>query len=330
MHTSRLRTHSLCKIIQCFCLLLFVLSSNHVHAETKKYNLKQFQEHFKDILLVIYYANPHYQTIPFENELYSRVFRNIVFYGDRTQYVDIGEFEHEYEDGNHGDVRIVYTRNGHYLSKWIKDVLVNHPGYKGYIFMQNDVIFQFWNFLNLDRDKIWFGAKDIWHPTSEGVPEQQKCMTINKPTDPQYSGWFNTGAGMPRVEEMFDHLSTLGLDEEKKMLTANFKENAAAWYMVDFFYIPGRFSGTALRLCDLFDKVFCEISIPTMLGAMDYRQNWEETPFWWSCFNSGDSLREAYDPNYFWMHPLKFSYEVNRNFARKVFHEQFYGNLEDE
>jgi hypothetical protein len=114
------------------------------------------------------------------------------------------------------------------------------------------------------------------------------------------------------------------------MLTANFKENGAAWYMVDFFYLPGRFARKALRLCDLFDRVFAEICIPTMLGAMDYLQNWEEIPFWWSCFNSGDRLRQEHDPNYYWMHPLKFSYEINRNFALKVFNEQFYDILEDE
>ena len=114
------------------------------------------------------------------------------------------------------------------------------------------------------------------------------------------------------------------------MLSANFKENGAVSYMVDLFYFPGRFAGKILRLCDLFDRVFCEISIPTMLGSMDYLQNWEQLPQWWSCFNSGDLLRQAHDPHYYWMHPLKFSYEINRNFALKVFHEQFYDILEDE
>lgn len=329
MHEKNRAVNSLCMTIQfylkCFCLFLFVFSVKDAHAEQEKRNLKQFQEYFKDILLVIYYANPHFETIDFLKQLYSPVFKNIVFYGDRTQHVDIGEFDHEYEDGDHGRYHIVYTRNGYYLSRWIKDVLISYPGYAGYIFMQDDCIMQFWNFLNLDKNKIWFNATAAWHPGYEEQP-QQKCMTINQTTDPQYTGWFNTAAGMPQLENMFGRL----FDEERAMLTANFRENGAAWYMVDFFYFPGRFAGKVLRLCNLFDRVFCEISIPTMLGSMDYLQNWEELPHWWSCFNSGDTLKQEHNPNYYWMHPLKFSYEQNRSFASKLFHEQFYDILEDE
>ncbi len=318
----------LVRIKMTFVCLAFFLLMNVGHTENQKtHNLKQYQEHFKDVLLVIYYANPHFGTIDFLKQLYSPVFKNIVFYGDRTQHVDIGEFDHENEDGHHGKYRIVYTRNGYYLSRWIKDALIHYPGYAGYIFMQDDCIMQFWNFLNLDKNKIWFGATAAWHPGHEAQP-QQKCMTINRTTDSEYTGWFNTGCGMPQLKNMFANLFKLGLDEERAMLAANFKENGAAWFMVDFFYFPDRFSRKILRLCDLFDGVFCEMSIPTMLGAMDYVQNWEELPHWWTCFNSGDRVREAYDPQYYWMHPLKFSYQENRDFATRVFNEQFYDTLE--
>jgi hypothetical protein len=299
----------------------------HAHAQQEKRDLKQFQDYFSDILLVIYYANPHFQTIDFLKRLYSPVFKNIVFYGDRTEHIDIGEFDHENEDGFYGKYHIVYTRNGYYLSRWIKDALINYPGYKGYLFLQDDCLLQFWNFLNLDKNKIWFGATIPWHQGYEEKP-QSKCISFNQTTDSKYTGWFNTECGVPELKRMFNGLNALGLEEEKALLTANFKENGAAWYMVDLFYVPGRFSGKMQRLCDLFDRVFCEISIPTMLGAMDYLRNWEELPQWWSCFNSGDKLREAYDPHYYWMHPLKLSYEINKNFALGVFREQFCDVLE--
>ena len=327
MHNKILSTNSLRMTVQfylkCSCLFLSVFSVKTAHAEHEKRNLKQFQEYFQDILLVIYYANPHFGSIDFEKQLYSPVFKNVVFYGDRTQYVDIGEFQHEDENGDYGKYHIVYTRNGYYLSRWIKDVLIEYPGYAGYIFMQDDCIMQFWNFLNLDKNKIWFNAIATWHAGYEDQP-RHKAITINQTTDPEYVGWFNTAAGMPQLKKVFRYLSDFGLDKEIAMLSANFKENGAAHYMVDFFYLPGRFAEKTLRLCDLFDRVFCEISIPTMLGAMDYLQNWEELSYWWSCFNSGDSLKQYHDPKYYWMHPLKFSYEINRNFALKVFNEQFY------
>lgn len=308
--------------------LAFFLWASLGHTGNPRTNTLEFyQDYFKDVLLVVYYANPHFETIDFEKELYSSVFKNIVFYGDRTQHVDIGEFDHEYEDGFYGKYHIIYTRNGYYLSRWIKDVLINHPGYEGYLFMQDDVMLHFWNFINLDKNKIWFGANTAWHPGYEEQPEQ-KCITINQTRDPQYTGWFNTEAGMTQLKRIFGQLFELGLDEERAMLSANFGENGAAWYMSDLFYIPNRFTGKILRLCDLFDRVFCEISIPTMLGSVDYLENWEELPHWWTCFNSGDLLIEAHNPDYYWMHPLKYSYEKNRNFARRIFKEHFYNTLE--
>ena len=310
-----------------FCLFLFVFSVKNIHAEHEKRNPKQFQEHFQDILLVVYYANPHFETIDFIKQLYSPVFKNIVFYGDRTQHVDIGEFEHKYEDGYYGKYRIVYTRNGYYLSRWIKDVLIHYPGYAGYIFMQDDVLMHPWNFLNLDKNKIWFGSNIAWH-TGHGKRPQQKCLIVNQTTDPQYEGWFHSA--MPHLKNIFSHLSELGLDKEKAMLSANFGENgAAAGYMLDLFYFPGRFAGKILQLCDLFDRVFCEISVPTMLGAMDYLRNWEELPNWWQCFNSGDPLKQAHDPQQFWMHPLKFSYKENRDFASCIFNKYLYDTSEN-
>ncbi|HEX2579777.1 MAG TPA: hypothetical protein VHK67_05190 [Rhabdochlamydiaceae bacterium] len=308
----------------CLCLSFFLLTSVGYTENKKTHNIKEFQDYFKNVLLVVYYANPHFETIDFLKELYSPVFKNIVFYGDRTQHVDSGEADHEYEDGYYGRYRIVYTRNGYYLSRWIKDVMINYPGYAGYLFMQDDVLLQFWNFLNLDKNKIWFGVNGLGRPTIHGYG-----MVINRINDPQYTNWFNTECGMPRMKEVFGHLLELGLDEERAMLSANFQENGAAWYLVDSFYIPGRFAGKVLRLCDLFDKVFCEISIPTMLGAMDYLQNWEELDHWWACFDSGNKLKQAHDPKYYWMHPLKFSYKENREFARRVFNENFYNALEN-
>jgi len=310
-----------------FCLFLFAVKD--VHAEPEKRNLKQFQEYFKDVLLVIYYANPHFQTMDFIKELYSPVFKNIVFYGDRTEHIDIGEADHENEDGDYGKYHIVYTRNGYYLSRWIKDVMINYPGYEGYLFIQNDVLMQFWNFLNLDKNKIWFGTNAAWH-IGEGEQPKPKCIIINRTTDPEYVGWFNTGCGMPQLKNVFSRMSRMGMNEERDMLKANFQENGAGWFVVDLFYIPGRFAKKTLRLCDLYDRVFCEISIPTMLGSLDYLHNWEEMPHWWTCFNAGDALREAHDPNYYWMHTLKFSYENNRNFASKVFYDNFYGVLDEE
>lgn len=308
----------------CVCLSFFLLTNvGHTKNQTTN-NLKLCQEYFKDILLVICYNHPYYETIEFEKSLYSPVFKNIVFYGDRTEHLDADEFNH-HEDGDRGDVRIVYTRNGYYLQKVVADVLRRHPSYAGYIFMQDDVLMQFWRFLSLDKNKIWFGQNSLGKINNDSCFNQ---ILTNRIDALNYDWWFNTTAGIPEIKKLLPQLS----QKEKAMLATNFGENTLPGHPSDFFYIPKRFSEQTIRLCDLFSRVFVEIATPTMLGCMDYMTNWEELlPHYWTFYdNLSDRLFKTYRPDFFWLHSCKFSIKGNRDFARRIFNEQFYDPLEND
>ena len=132
---------------------------------------------------------------------------------------------------------------------------------------------------------------------------------------------------MPEIKKILPQLS----DSERSILAANFGENAAAGYPCDFFYLPARLSVQTMRLCNLFSKVFCEIAIPTILGSMDYLNNWEDLPHYWTFHGNyvGRQFTE-YNTQYYWFHPFKFSIEENRNFILNIFHTDFYDKANNE
>lgn len=198
-----------CKIKQKFTLVVFFIMIVDASVCAEKYNSDNIREYFSDILLIIHHNHPYYKNIPFEKQLYSKFFRNIVFYGDREV---------------HPEVTIVDTRWGYYYTKVVVDVLEKYPEYAGYIFMQDDVLMQFWHYLNLDKNKIWFGYNE---------PSK---FNVNRIADPEYTWWFNTTAGMPVLKKILPELN----DESRSMLASNFGEGAAAGYAADFFYLPGR------------------------------------------------------------------------------------------
>ena len=333
-------------------VFIFSLFSTTIKAygqeeEIHKYNLKTTQDHFSKILLVIYYNHPYFNTIDYLKQLYSPIFKNIVIYGDRTQTVDTGEADHINEDGKHGDIHIVYTRSGYYYTKLMENVLENFPDYEGYIFLQDDCMMQFWKLLQLDKEKIWYGGDGLLDRNSELCIKLEKekksqcgdsLMDENPETynragyryylchkdEPHPQNWFNTTAGLPEVIKILPYLTV----SEKENLDNSFGKDRFAWYPCDFFYLPGHFSKQASKLCKMFPKVFCEISIPTLLGCLDPMQNWEQLFHFWRGHDN-NQISSNYHPEMFFIHPLKYSMQFNRDFTLSVFQKYFYNNLEN-
>ena len=80
--------------------------------------------HFHDVLLVINYNWPHYQTIDFIKSLYGDYFPNMVFYGP------IGSNEVIQCSHNHG----AYS----YLA--IVDAMERYPHFSGYLYVHDDCL----------------------------------------------------------------------------------------------------------------------------------------------------------------------------------------------
>lgn len=294
-----------------FSLLLTFSVSTAICNE--KYNIKKIREHFSDILLVVYFNHPFYKNIEFEKELYSPIFENIVFYGDRLKLEEPPEAG-VHVDGKYDEFSIVYTKNGYYYARLMKKVIEDHPGYKGYLIMQDDVVVQFWHFLNLDKDKIWYGAKN------------PKSYTVYYGNREHPNSWFASDIGYKEVKKMLPCLTPL----EKATMESNFGEHGFGMYYCDCFYIPGRLAKRVAELCVPLDRTWCDLTVTNILGCLDLLENWEYLPNLWKCFDTtGTYIRENYQPHYYWLHSQKYSDPVARDFVRSIFKEQFYNHLDE-
>lgn len=260
----------------------------------------EFQEHFDDVLLVIHYNHPYYNSIEFEKSLYGNAFNNIAFYGDRGS--------------NPTEAKLVESNGGFYFSRVVADVLREHPGYTGYIFLQDDCLMNFWNLKRFDKNKIWF---------TENSPEGFVRADI---TSTSWGWQFGAkGYGMDSIIAIYDQISP----EEKAMMASSFGLNIIPGAACDMFYLPGRFSQQAIHLCDLFKNTFCELSIACILSYLEPISNFERCNFLWM-YNAGtDAVAANYTADLDWAHPLKFSGIEGCNFAISMFEEHFYSKLKE-
>jgi hypothetical protein len=269
--------------------LLFLITKNSYATE----KLDTLETKFHDVLLVVHYNHPHYKSMDFIREIYSPIFPNIVFYGEAA----------------YPTVNVVKTEIGHYFTPVVEAVFKTFPGYHGYIFLQDDCLMNFWNYLRLDKEKIWFlatGSTKNFPGTS--FDEQKPCW--------QFASYW----GLKALRVAFPQLSTQDLEQ----YTKNHGENRAIGGMCDMFYIPGKFADQVIPLCEIFQNVFCEISIATILSCLDDTYNWELLSKLWSQ-NCEHSISN-YNPSFDWIHPLKFSNEKYQEFTKTQIKKYYFNN----
>jgi len=270
---------------------------------------------FEDTLLVIHYNHAYFKTIPFLKELYSS-FPHIVFYGE-TPSEALAPIAEPFLS----EVNLIPTRQGYFLSRVVADALTRYPDYKGYLFIQDDVMLNLWNFNRLDKDKIWFapGYTNLtqspplsWDPTFD--KKQTRFEFFNYPRDAWW-GWFQIEYGIPMVEKVLPLLS----DQDRALLTHNIGEEGRVGMVCDVFYIPQRLNQDAIRLAHIYRDVFCEIAIPMLLSSLDPFENWDLLRGVWG-YNPEPTNYPIPDPNYphfaDWVHAMKYSMPYYRTIAK--------------
>jgi hypothetical protein len=299
-------------LVLLFCILF---SKSPVSAvENTSMTLANMKGRFDDVLLVIQYNHPHYDSISFIKELYGPLFPNIVFYGEKE----------------HPDVTAIKTVVGVYLPRVIFDVLLKHPNYAGYIFLQDDCLMNVWNLFRLDKEKIWFAISkfpneqqmepESWFPDFDRSRATEGFFHAT--LDGSYCehwGWWKTEHGLPPLQRAFRVLS----NEDKSLLAKNLGEGNVISQWCDMFYFPGKFSKEMLRLSDHFRNVFYELSVPMMFCCLDDISNWEYLKMYWA-FPQEHFL--SYRTDVDWVHPLKFSKPDQREFAKNLM-DEFYQTI---
>ena len=292
-------------LISGFCFLLFLCKSNFVFA--KNHYSSKSGHNFDGILLVVHYNHPHYESIQFIKTLYTD-FPNIVFYGEKLYA------------SNPNAVIQVETKIGFFFSRIVADALERFPNYRGYIFLQDDALMNFWNFTRFKKDKIWFGVS-LYRagpvpPSWRTDFDKSKVLREFYTAIPSTGGWhWGQPSGDAALMEALPHLEK----SDQQMLEKNIGKDSKIGMVCDMFYLPGKFSKKALRISKVFRDVFCEISVPMTLACLDDFENWEylrgHSNF---PFGGGRYPQSGYREESDWIHPLKFSQQAARDFAQKV------------
>ena len=261
---------------------------------------------------MLIYHYPFYDTLPLIKSNYEGAFPHIVVCGSLKSSVH--------------DIMVVEHFKGFHGYECVGKAIRLHPGFRGYLYLNDDMIVNWWNFLQMDKDKIWLGA--IFNPREGGFEVNHRPITHGwnwriKPTYPlvgesceaafreiQSNKWIGSRA------MAVHHRNTLN-----KTLCLK------VWS--DMFYVPGRFSNDFQILSAIFfkNKVFLSTGVATSLTMLDLYENWEK-PFGIYIPDKYSLSERRRDPLLGWreysesitfIHPVKYKLiEENRKRLKEV------------
>lgn len=267
-------------------------------------------KYFEDILLVIVYHFPHYESIPLLMSFYKDAFRDIVICGQESYWksfvmkVDIGPGLYGYE--------------------CLGEAIRRYPGYRGYLYINDDMIVNWWTFSNLDKNKLWLGSAII--------PSASHVMG-SRPIDESWPWWNKKSSAAEACEDTYVEMTSktsqyVNVTELVKIHLANGEGKKLcfrAWS--DLFYVPEKFSEQFQRLSFLFHKnrVFLEVAVPTILSFLDLRDLWERhygiylpDKYGSIDFSDGELVWKEYDTDINFIHPVKFEGDVAKRNREKL------------
>lgn len=291
-----------------FSIYYFLMQAVFSHANQELLQVHQktyrtYKEKFSNVLLIVNFNHPYYDNISFIRDLYSPAFENIVFYGEKIN----------------SEVCNVYTHTGYMLSEVVQDALTRFPECTGYLFLQDDCILHFWNYLLYDLDKIWFAVKfdDGNHQSDRfyGIRNVNgRCLGLAGGWGHWLTQWGFNAAWSARASFTQQDIS---------FLQKNIGVDNIPCQMCEVFYIPSRLRDATLRLNICLKNVFCEIAIPTMLCCLDFIENWEKL-----IMLGGEGIGygginspklKNYPTHIDWIHPMKLSQKENRDGISQIF-----------
>eukprot|EP00794_Sanderia_malayensis_P014052 gene14052-15513_t len=258
---------------------------------------------FGDVLIVVTFNFPFYDNIPIIHQLYENVFGKVIYCGDKPTK---GE--------RHPDIE-VDVGNGYFGYICMARAMEKYKGYKGYLYINDDMIVNWWNLLNRDKNKVWQGPEIV--DFRQGAYEP----IINK----QWI-WWDSHMGIAACQKSYkDFLilakkgsKTIGAERSLKIYlkNGNGKPRCGKGWS-DFFYVPGNLANIAQKLLEIYyeNKLFLEMSVMNLLHSLDESKNFEVIkgvflPDLWIT-NSKDSRQfwKIYSTKLTFIHPFKLGFE---------------------
>lgn len=242
----------------------------------------------QDILLIINYSHPYYDSITFFKELYGEFFPNIVFYGPPPRHPEVG---------------LCIQDKGFYSYRSLTAAMLKYPEYRGYLWVHDDCIINFWNFLRFNKNRLWLTK--FW-----------RYGNLSQENDGLQEYGYNA------IQRSYYHLN----EKQKAILIKNCGENIIPVGYSDIVYIPARYREDAIELLSLFsyEKVFLGIAIPTTCACLSNEDQWmyiKGRALWDQDRNDLKKIEAEYHSKYDFFHPIKLSDEACRDFVRRKFKE---------
>ena len=238
---------------------------------------------FKDILLVVVYNHPLYDSIPHLVALYKPAFPHLLFCGPPHNTTP-------------PEVLTVDIIQGFLGYKCLGRAIREYPGYKGYFYISDDVILKYWKFPDFDREKIWESYKMISNP-------------VNEPTSSNWY-WWNTMYGLNNCRRACKDVAKMTFQEKKLngiYLLNSLSKNSNGTIRCfrgrsDVIYIPRKHAKAFSILSETFYKqqVFLEIAVPTINRLLERNENIALLPgFYINGTDIGDP--RVSDSRFFWL-----------------------------
>lgn len=251
---------------------------------------------FSSILLAINFNNPFYNNIPILNKYFGSIFEKVIYCGpERSRKYDIITIE---------GARTYFG----YMCLAVG--IQKFPNYKGYLFVNDDMIVNWWNMIETPQDKIWYG-KEIYNEAGAAMDKPAPCCWH----------WWTTARALEKCKAAFNSLQASSSQWNGKYFLDIYFENTKgaplclrAWS--DFMYIPSRLSKVFSHLANEFyrNEVFLEVAVATILSMLDKKENivnldgvYLPDLYGDVDFSDGNILSNVYDTTKSFYHPVKLS-----------------------
>ena len=209
---------------------------------------------FSNVLLVVVFNFPFYESIPLLDSFYKPAFPSIMYCGPTVSK----KFK----------VVRVEIYKGYYGYECLGVAIRRHPGYKGYLYVNDDMIVNYWNLLDFDRDRIWLGK-------IKEFPTNRSQEMFKPPTD-SWHWWHPPQNALQKCGQAVQTINSSDSAKKRKSSLNVLAENGGGKLccfkaLSDFFYIPSRFSGTFQKYSSIFftKKVFLEVAVPTIVYLLE-------------------------------------------------------------
>eukprot|EP00245_Coleochaete_scutata_P007786 TRINITY_DN23554_c0_g1_i1.p1 TRINITY_DN23554_c0_g1~~TRINITY_DN23554_c0_g1_i1.p1 ORF type:complete len:370 (+),score=19.93 TRINITY_DN23554_c0_g1_i1:339-1448(+) len=207
-------------------------------------DVARWHSFFGNVVLIINYNWPKHATVPFWRKIYGRLFDHIIVISSRA-------------DKNLGVRGVNDTDGGFLMYRIFPEIFAEFPSADGFLLLNDDVVFNYWNALGWDRGRFW---------------HVQYCETCERERLGADRGWdyFDKNDTLKHWSRRLSGSAIDAMDampqRYRDMAEKTLGDKLLVFALSDIFYIPQVYTKDLATLIPIFveERVRSEMAIPTM------------------------------------------------------------------